>query len=287
MPKTRGKLSLEDERKIIDNARILSFEEIAELVNRTPEFIKKVIIDKGLYVEPTSDDIVNRTRCLLILHSMPFWASITKELLPDEITFYEDNWLSLYKQLGEDMSYSEQVFAKSWITLEIQKHRVMKDELRSMLDIEALRKELAREYDRDKDDRDTQMIVHLEQQLSACEATKKQSIDSIDKLNKEIKYYSQKLKADREDRRDIKKNAQSWWGYLMELQHDEFREKQEYRAELNRIAQEKEKERLMGFHKYMDGQIDHPVLTHETITRQQEIDNGDRDKPDSEHNESV
>lgn len=287
MSKTRGKLSLEDKRTIIDNARLLSFEEIAELVNRTPEYVKKVVIDEGLYIEPTSEDITERLKYLLILHSMPFWESLTKEFFPEEIRFYEDNWLALYKQLGQDMSWSEQVFAKSWLTLEIQKHRVMKEEMKAIMDIDAIRKDLNREYDRPKEDRDIQYIAFKEGELSAREAAKKQSIDSIDKLNKEIKFYSTKLKADREERRDIKKNEDNWFGYLTALKDEEYREKQEYQAELWRIAQEKERQRLMGIHKYMDGEIDHPILTVETVERQENIDNGDGNEPDTESDEPV
>lgn len=73
--------------------------------------------------------------------------------------------------------------------------------------------------------------------------------------------------------RDIEGNPQTWEGYLALLFSDpQFREAEEYRAELWRIAATKELDRLMGLHKYMDGELDFPILTCDAIERQEAID---------------
>lgn len=61
--------------------------------------------------------------------------------------------------------------------------------------------------------------------------------------------------------------------YVSKLNTDkEFREQENFKAELGRIAQTKEKDRLMGLHKFGDGTLDYCILNAETMERQQRID---------------
>lgn len=264
----RGKFSLEEERLMCKYAHNKTHEEIAKMINRTVDAVEGYLIQKGLFIKLTDEQLQDKARCLLVLHHQAFWPEILLILEPDEVTYFENSWFTIYKQLNEDVSPHENMMMKDWFTLEIKKQRMLKEELVNRKRI----KELAEEIE------DLQVgggldpdIPKLIEEKALREATISNNVKLISELSKQIQGYSEKLKADRKERRDIQQSSDTWWGYLQLIREDpEFRQSELNKAELGRIAQEKATKDLMELTEYIDGTVDRPLLNDESIQLDEE-----------------
>lgn len=261
-----GAISTAEAKYLVEHHRNMTFEEMAEELNRTPEFCKKYIIDKGLYAEPTKEESEDKARCIRILHDMAFWPGLVAAYENDELIYFENNWYSIYKQLNEDVSYTEHLYIKDWISLEIEKNRLLAKQKEINQSIKQLRKDIELE---EKVDPSAANIVlqSKKQELAVREASVSQYIPMLEKLNKDIKNYANGIKANRDQRRQVENSADTYWGYVAMLDDEKFRSKEGHRAELGKLAQQKSLELLSGWHEYHDATVDIPILNADTLSK--------------------
>jgi hypothetical protein len=266
MSKKVGNLSESERRFIIDNNKRMSMEEIAEELNRTPELIKRHLMQRGLYVEKTTNEIEQENRLKMVLYNLPYWPTIIASYEDDEIKLYEDNWIAMVKQLNEDVTYTEHLFIQDWLILILTRHRILtrtKEELNQQREMKAKIADLETSDNPD----DLMMAKGLRDSLSLMQGANDQHVGSLDKLQKEIKYLSGKIKGDRETRRKVETSADTYWGYVSLLEDEKYRGDESYKAEIGRIAQEKATEDLMTLTDFCDGTVDYPLLNAETMLR--------------------
>ncbi len=222
MSKKVGNLSEAERRFIIDNHKKISMEEIAEELNRTPELIKRHLMQKGLYVEKTTEEIEQENRLKMVLYNLPYWPTVIGAYEDDEIKLYEDNWIAIVKQLNEDVTYTEHLFIQDWLILILTRHRILtriKDELNLQREMKARVSEL----ETSEDPEDIIMAKGLRESLSMMQGANDQHVGSLDKLQKEIKYLSGKIKGDRETRRKVETSADTYWGYIALLDDEKYK----------------------------------------------------------------
>jgi IS30 family transposase len=137
MSKKVGNLSEADRRYIVNHHKKESIEDIAEALNRTPELIKRHLMQKGLYIEKTDDEIEQENRMKMTLYNLAYWPTIIAAYDDEEIKLYEDNWLSIVKQLNEDVTYTEHLAIQSWLIMVLERHRILakkKEQAKSIRD---------------------------------------------------------------------------------------------------------------------------------------------------------
>jgi hypothetical protein len=269
MDRKVGQLSNEEKKYIVENCKRLSIDEIAENLGRKPDTVKAQLLSRGLWVEKSELDIEEETRLRLELYHLPYWPSIINGYMEDEVVYFEENWIALMRQLGGDVSYSEHLFIKDWLVLELQKARLLKKEKETLLSIEEQRQTI-KTLEKSTDPADLQglqMIRDLKVMLVSMEGALSQNASVLEKLNKDIKNLSQKLKADRESRRHTETDMDTYWKYAALINDEKFKNKEDYRAELGRAAQEKARENLMELTDYIDQTVDFPLLNAETLER--------------------
>jgi hypothetical protein len=111
------------------------------------------------------------------------------------------------------------------------------------------------------------MANGMKQSLIIMKGAENEHVNQLNTLEKEIKNLSARIKTDRQDRRKVETSADTYWGWVEMLNDEKYRMDESYKAELGRIAQEKAREDLMELTEYVDGTVDYPLLSAETMEK--------------------
>ena len=279
----RGKYSRAEEQFVIDEVNSLTIQEIADKLGRATNSVESLVRRKKLKVIVTKEDREDITRLIGILHKSPHWEKIIIALTKKEIKWFQKDWISMVGQFGEDVWYTEEKYIVDWLLLDIKKYRTLKLEKDALQEVERLEKELTEEYAIDMEVRDGMLIVSLEQQLALQKSAMTQHNAALKVIMDKMETMGKHLKANREERRDIKANEDTYWGYIQMLEDEKYRKRESRQAQLMKMAQNKAREKLYEYHEYMDGEIDIPLLTPEIALRKREEDKYERAETPSDN----
>ena len=267
-PKKRGQLSLEEEKFIRENLQTLTIEQIADSLNRNIAPIKRYISESNV-LQPASqileDEILKNK-----LYSKTFWQEIKKQFDEEsgELEYFENVWINLMKQFREDVLPAEELQIKQFITIDILINRSMKERKRHIAETEKLQRLVDAEYEKPDTERDIPRLANLETQLSFARNSIANYTNEYTKLLGEQQKISKDLKATREQRiKRIEDGKSSWVGLIRMLEDEDIREKEGREMEILKLATNKAKDRLMGYHQYQDGKLDLPLLTPEAVLK--------------------
>ena len=133
-----------------------------------------------------------------------------------------------------------------------------------------LKKNIDKEYEKG-DDRDSEMLGLLESQINFAKSSIPAYAAEYTKLLEKQKAASTDLKANREQRiKRIEDSKSSWAGLIRALEDEDQRATLGEEIELMRVAKDRIAYELGQYHEYMDGTVDRPLLTTDTV----EDDNG-------------
>jgi len=276
MSRKPGKYSVEEEKFVIENVNFLSAQEIADKLGRNIQSVENLIKKKKLKTVSTKEEQGEINRLIGVLHSSPHWEKIIIALTEKEVKLFEKDWVHIIQQFGEDVWYTEELYIVDWLLLNIKKYRTYKLEKEALQEIEKLEKLIETEYNLELELRDTASLIKYEQELSIQKAAITQYTVALKTVLEKIEKISDKLKANREERRDIKANEDTYWGYIKMLEDEKFRKREARRIELMKLAQRKAREKLYEYHEYMDGEIDIPLLNPEIVLRKKEEEKYER-----------
>lgn len=263
MSRKPGKYSLEEEKFVVENVNKMSAQEIADALGRNVSSVERMITRKRLKAVPNTEEQEEVSRLIGVLHSSPHWAKIQMALTDKEVALFETDWVHIVRQFGEDVWYTEELYIVDWLLLNIKKYRTYKLEKESLTSIEKAEEFLASEYSLEPELRDVAAISSCEQELAIQKGALKHHTDSLKIILEKIEKIAEKLKANREERRDIKANEDTYWGYIQMLDDEKFRRQESRKIELMKVAQRKARSKLYEYHQYMDGEVDIPLLTPE------------------------
>lgn len=272
MSRKVGALSNEDQQTIVQLRHTHTMEEIAEQLDRTPAVVKKYLLQKGLYMEKTQEELDEEARLKLLLYNLAYWPTIVASYDDEEIQLYENNWLSIIKQLNEDVSYTEHLYIQDWIILILERHRILSKKKESRDEIRALKAEIQKMKAAESDNpMDMAALESAKVTMAMLEGAEDHHISSLEKIQKEIKNISSKVRADRETRRNVENSADTFWGYVAKLEDDaEFHSQESFRAEILRASMEKARNDAYENHEYIDKTVDRCILNHESIELDEE-----------------
>lgn len=265
LPKKRGQLSLDEEKFIRENIIVLSIEEIADALNRTPDPINRYIRENNVSLSENNKDLEILKRRL---HTKTFWSEIIRQFDSDsgELEYFEDTWVGLIQQFREDVLPAEELQIKQFITIDILINRSMKERKRHIAETDKLQELVSKEYEKPEDQRDIPRLANLETQLSFARNSIANYTNEYTKLLNEQQKISKDLKATREQRiKRIEDGKSSWMGLIKMLEDENIREKEGREMEILAIATDKHKKRLEEYHQYQDNIIDKPFLTSDSV----------------------
>lgn len=281
-----GRLSREDWDYIRKNVYTRTPEEMAEYLNKTATTVKEFIRKDDLVSPFLVSEADKRKRTLrLLLYNRSYWKELKKQLTEEELESFTMDWVQLMEQFNEDILPSEELQLKDYLILEILKNRSLADRKKHMDEadkLETLRDELFEESKKMKKskgkDSDEALLLadrvaQLNEQILAIRASITSYTAEHAKFLEKGASIAKDLKSLRADRiKKIEDGKTTYSGYIKMLENERKRREEGAEVEIMREAKEKEKERLSQYHTYVDGTIDRPFLTPETVIKDEEID---------------
>lgn len=274
MPNKRGPISKSEMEFIRDNANGLSPAEIAKHLERTEETIRTYMIEE-LRIAPDDYTTENRVQQLALqkeLTNSPEWKALKDEFVQEELVYFKHRYGKLMAQFQDDVLATEETQIFLLIKYEILMQRNLKDTKRSVEDIERMEKLLQETYGNYPDgaasmDGDTKAFIsNLENQLASSRVAKGAKGREYTNLQSQHSSIMKELKATRDQRFDrVQNSKQTLLDVIKSLDREDARAVEGRQMELVRIATEKERKRLSEQHTYVDGTIDQPLLTPETV----------------------
>lgn len=258
-----GRISATEEAKILEMAEKLPYGDIAAQLGRNPETIRKLIekkMGKKLSVGGRNTDPVYDIKKSMI------WKELELQFSEQELKSFLYHWERTISQFKDDVFPTEEMQIVDMIKLDILMNRLMREQRDSMKIIDTLQAEmdleskLGPEADMDKI---SNLSIQIANHRTAKEALGKEYTQYHTRKENMLK----DLKATRAERvQHIENSKQTVIGWVSRLLTDStMRKELGIKMEKFRIAVDLEKVRLFEPHKYMDGEIDSPLLTDETI----------------------
>ena len=266
----KGRFSKDDINFIEENLDI-GLNRIATELNRNPDsvldFIKKKVakneIDRPIWMEEPA----GLEKAQYDLTFRPYWSELQQQFTEDELRLFQYHWARIISQFKDDVIPTEELQVVDLIKLELLMNRALKHNKENIEQVSALEALILTERQRDPDQVDRDVMFNMERQVASLKASTESLNRDYRDLQTKKNSMLKEMKATREQRvkrlEDSKQNFTSWMAYLVgnpevALAYGEEMEKM-------RLAMEKEKERLSGYHKYTDEMVDQPFLTPETV----------------------
>jgi len=257
----KGRFSKDEIQYIEDKLLTDSPEQIAKHLNRDPEsvenFIKKKLGKGASAEEIAAFDLENR----------PYWAELKQQFTEDELKLFRYHWARIISQFRDDVIPTEELQVIDLIKLELLMNRSLKQNKDNIQQISVLEALIAEERSRDPDQINMDAVFNMERQAASLKASQESLNKDYRELQTKKNSMLKEMKATREQRvkrlEDSKQSLTGWIAYLMS--NPDITRKYGIEMEKMRLAMNKEQERLSGYHKYTDGQVDQPFLNSDTI----------------------
>lgn len=275
MSKKRGKLSKGEMSFIEKNIDNLSIEKIAQALNRTEEPVKKYIFT--LSAVKKKDDTHHELSTGL--HNKYYWKELKEQFSNEELQYFTSMWVDLVRQFNNDVLPSEEMQIKELIRTEIIINRNMVDRQKIIFEINNLEKEINKLDEKIEDSEPEEAGTYallkgkamdtLSMLMNSKNAYIKEHTLLLDKKEKGLK----ELKASRGDRvKDIISYKEDFGAWLRVLDDEERREREGINLSKMQISTKNEQDRLSGWHQYVDGEVDQPILNEFTVKDIEEYD---------------
>jgi len=272
MSRKRGKLSLEDEAYIRENAPKVLLNQVADALDRTEETILKYCKKNNIPCFGMSKQDAEEVGLLQVLHSRPYWNEVKKQFDDIEIDYFATSWIHLYKQFNKDgLLYSEELQLKQMITQEIMGNRILRDRKKAIEQEERLQEMLDDLYGdqidlASLDPEQRGEVSRLESDLNMIRSSMSTFTKEHSQIQNNIKDIQKDLKAARSDRiKRVEDSKTSFSGLLKYLEDEHNRTEMGINIELMKMAKDKKKVEMSQLHKFEDGFYDQPLLTPETL----------------------
>jgi len=276
-PLKRGRASNFETQFILKHCISMPAQKIAEKLGRSLKFVLD-FIEKNhvpLHQQKPDSKETERVEKVLIrqeLKNSEKWKRLHKELTPDEIRFFEEEYIKVYTQFNSDVVPTEESQIFDSIQLQILKSRNMIERRKAREKTASLEKSLidfvaARGRDMTTwDAGDRAFFLDIQKKIEDFSSVERSYSIEYAKLQERFDKIIGDLKATRNQRfRDIEEKSASYLGLIKALQQQELAMLESRQAGLMRVAAQREKARLSKPHTYADGVVDHPILNADTI----------------------
>lgn len=202
------------------------------------------------------------------LRSKVQWKQLKEKFSDKELIKFEEDYVALMGQFGEDVLPSEEIQILQIIELGILMDRIMieKQTTREHVErLEKMQKKFLDKYHGDYtliDEKDRTFIIDLETQVGALRSSEQNRTNEYTRLQEKHANLMKDLKGTRDQRiKQIESGGKlSFIGLIKALTNKDFQEQEGRQLELFKMAAEKEKQKLTDYHTYLDGEVDKPIL---------------------------
>lgn len=273
----RGPLGKDKKDFIRANAVRMSSIEIAKKINRSVAYVEKYIAlhvkAKNRY-EPLPEKEATRVTVRQELRGSVKWKRMKEELTQQELEFFEEEYVALMSQFGNDVLTTEENQIFDAIKFEVLKTRNMVARRKALEEIARLEKLQEAFYAKYPTQQAMQQMsetertytLSLENQLNISRSNEQSRTTEYVKLQERVDKLMQSLKATRDQRvTKIESSKVNFLGVIKMLQERDVQEHEGRQIGLTKLAADTEYDRLGRPHKYEDNNEDSPILSPETV----------------------
>lgn len=235
----------------------LTVDQISLKMNRPTESIQREI-DKlqGATPAPAAMGIANQ------LEIRPEWKKWQEQFTKNELEQFKTQYVQIMAQFDNNVKATEELQIFQVITLVILIDRTLAEQKRALDSMEKLQVKIDRARNRGDDDE----ADVLESQYEVARAVSKTCADKYKTYSDKQDRMLQQLKGTRDQRmKHNEDNDKSFVSLLRWLQEEDNRLKAGKEMAMFKEAAVQERIRMAQPHKYIDGTIDRPLLSAETI----------------------
>ncbi len=195
-----------------------------------------------------------------------YWTEVKNQFDKEELEYFKSTWINLMIQFKENVLFAEELQLKQLVTIDIMLNRCMKERRKHTQDTDRLQTLLDKEYALDEQVRDTALLAQLESQISYARNSLSNYTTEYTKLLDKQKDINKDLKATRDQRiKRVEDSKTSFQGWLRALEDENTKDRIGHDAGIMKLAKQKARQEMSEYHTYVDGQIDQPFLTPETV----------------------
>jgi septum formation inhibitor MinC len=237
--------------------------QIAENLDRDPESVENFIKEK------LGDSKLKKREieALYDLKSRLYWKEIEKQFDENELELFLYHWSRIISQFRDDVLPTEELQVIDAIKIELLMNRALREQQSNMKNIKIFEELIQDEKNKDPEYQDRDYIFNLERQVATSRAAQEALGRDYKDLQGKKSTMLKDLKATREQRiKRLEDSKQTFIGWVSQiLTRPDLRREFGIEMEKMRMAMEKQKQELSGWHKYEDGIIDQPFLTPDTV----------------------
>lgn len=265
MARKKGQLSAEEVKFVYEHCLEYTDKWIADRIGHSEVSVRncrmRLDTEQNAAGEITKINITKR-----LLHRREDWSTIRNQYTKDEVRLFEFYWSKLLLQFGETTP-TEELQILELINIKLMMARVLINKRNAIVEIDKKRKQRdiqLRKLDGDSDDLD--LIGGLDKEIlslqSADEFKTKEYKELLEQYDKILK----SLKATRDQRIARIENAQTSFSEWIRVHEEEKRRHADANEmEIMKVAMSLEQDRLSQYHTYLDGEVDQPFLTPDTV----------------------
>lgn len=261
-----AKLTIEDKQFIESNYDDIPTIEIASRLGKSVNDVTDYI-----HQQMKTHTLEELSEGLNVITKKPEWKLLRRQFTKDELQLFEYSYNRLIEQFNNDVLPTEEKQIFQAIELEIFMHQNKRNRKRSIEEIQRIELEIQSEKNKDDLDYDRAKIDALQQQLAAYTSSQTSTSREYNELSAKHGKIIETMKGTRDQRiKQLSDSKVNFLALLKALENDDFRKKQMVDMEIMRAAFDKEKDRLTSPHKYADENIDIPILTTETVIKNED-----------------
>jgi hypothetical protein len=265
-----GKLSKQDLAYIKENLDKTP-EQIAAHLKRNVETVKNYIQKTHLELfRSESDDDVSIIARLI---GRSDWPSIQRQFNKEELETFKSMWVDFFKQFSMDVLATEQLQMLNVIKLELLMNRNLEERNKAsqrLAELEQesldLRKRLENETNPLEKEKLGREIEINEMRISEARGSTTSRTAEYEKFQTKAAQIYKDLKSTRDQRADeLRDTKTTFVDWLKQINDHRKMEREARELALRKEALVRAKEKLADYHQYMDGMVDQPLLTPETV----------------------
>jgi hypothetical protein len=242
-----------------------SIEEAAARSSVSIEKVKDILKENGLLEVKKRGP--KKVAISTLLSNEEFWEQLKQQLTDEEIIYFSDQYSKHIEQFERTapVLHTEKMQVMHLVRSEILLNRCLVRQKDYHIKIEEKKIEIDR-LAKENPVKNAAEIRSLEQLINTFNASFSSFNDEAKVLMDKISGLRKELKATREQRTKNMKDANTnFSAFILALEEETLREREGIKMNIFRAAMEKERARLLNYHKYMDGDIDFPIMSPEYV----------------------
>lgn len=267
--KAKGRLAKNEWTYIEENCKTMTADQIAKNLNREIDPIR-------LYLQKIG--VTNNKRATFEVQAeydiktRPFWKELKTQFSTEELDMFLYHWKQIIAQFRRDVLATEELQIIDTIKLEVLMNRALREQQETIASIRIMEEMVNEEEAKPVADRDKEAYFSLQRQIASLRSAKEALSKDYKELQTKKSAMFKDLKATREQRvQKLEGNKTTFAGFISKLLQDpDFYEEQGKNMEMMRMATDKCKEQLGGYHTFMDGEVDRILLTSATVLQDEQ-----------------